>query len=75
VGDKNDTKSIENEFWVSKIINYTEKAASTVSKERECEYDNVTFKRVFTVSSPNKFYNTYIKKPYSAISDAEPIHP
>jgi hypothetical protein len=74
---ENETKSIENEFWVSEIINYTEKATTTVSKECECEYDDETRKSVFTVSSPNKFYNTYIyiKKSRFTISDAEPMYP
>jgi hypothetical protein len=75
VGDENNAKSIENEFWVSEIINYTEKAASTVSKERECEYDYEMQVKLFSVSSPNKFYNTYSEKPHLAISNTDPMYP
>jgi hypothetical protein len=48
---------MENEFWVSEITNYVEKAAT--SKTIECEYD-VSKKIYFKVYSPDKFYNVYM---------------
>jgi hypothetical protein len=47
----NDIKSIENEFFVSEIVNYTKKKSVMI--------DHASYKVYFRIYSPEKFYNTY----------------
>lgn len=65
--DKNGCKTnyIENEFWVSEIINYSKKTAGKEMMIKECDSDpenNANKIFVFNISAPNKFYNSYIGK-------------
>jgi hypothetical protein len=64
VDNKEDVKLIENEFWISEIINYTYRKATIEDVTKECEYDYGTLTTSFSVSAPDKFYNTY-KNPKS----------
>ncbi len=51
---------IENEFWISEIINYAKKEIISTEKIKECEYDYNSEKvEVFKIGSPEKFYNIY----------------
>lgn len=54
-----ESKSIENEFWISELINYSEKEAGSLKIERECDNDPGVEVYKFKVSAPNKFYNSY----------------
>lgn len=54
---------IENEFWISEIINYSEKEATSLESIKECEYNNSQIIRVFKIGAPNKFYNSYKETP------------
>lgn len=63
---KNDVadKHIDNEFWISSITNYSQKAATeNVRSKSEC-YDMTTFTktRTFKIGGPNKFYKVYAEK-------------
>lgn len=63
---KNDVadKHIDNEFWISNITNYSQKAATEdVKSKTEC-YDIKTSEKtkVFKIGSPNKFYKIYRNK-------------
>lgn len=55
-------KYVENEFWVSELINYSRKEAVSVEKYKECESDEEISRDVFNIASPHKFYNSYIRK-------------
>lgn len=52
-------KQIENEFWVSEVINYTEKEALEKKEYKECEGDFAETIYVFKMASPKKFYNSF----------------
>lgn len=52
-------KQIDNEFWVSEIINYTEKEALEKKEYKECEGDYAETIYVFKMASPQKFYNSF----------------
>lgn len=55
-----DTKYIENEFWVSELINYSKKEAIKEKELQGCDGDEIVKIKIFKISSPNKFYNSYI---------------
>ena len=57
-----DVKYIENKFFVISYLNYSEKSAFEVKKEKNCDNDFEVSKKYFKMSAPNKFYNTYMKK-------------
>lgn len=52
---------IDNEFWVSELINYSRKEAVTKKKYQECESDVKVERYVFKIGAPNKFYSSYRK--------------
>lgn len=52
-------KQVENEFWVSEVINYTEKEALEEKEYKECERDYPRMIYVFKMASPKKFYNSF----------------
>lgn len=54
-------KHIENEFWISEVINYSKKKALDKKKYKECEGDYTEIIYVFNVASPKKFYNSFVK--------------
>lgn len=54
---------IENQFWLSSLQNYSEKAAISKQKIEECETKTRKVQRSYTMYSPNKFYNRYIMNP------------
>lgn len=55
-----ESKSIENEFWISELTNYSEKEAGSMKMIKECDNDNAGVKVYkFKVSAPGKFYNSY----------------
>lgn len=54
---------IEHHFWLSSLQNYSEKAAISEQKIEECETKARKVKRSFTMYSPSKFYNRYVKNP------------
>lgn len=59
------TNYIENEFWISEIINYSKKTAGKEMTIKECDGDsdnNANKVFVFSISAPNKFYNSYVGK-------------
>lgn len=58
--DGTDLKQVENEFWVSEIINYTKKEALEKKEMAECEGDIAEIVYVFKMASPRKFYNSYV---------------
>ena len=53
------SKSIENEFWISELINYTAKEAGSFKMMKECDGDEAVRVYRFDVSAPGKFYNSY----------------
>lgn len=55
-------KYVENEFWVSGLINYSAKEAGYKKKVKECYEEYETEVYTFKVASPNKFYNSYRAK-------------
>lgn len=57
--DGEDLKKVENEFWVSEVINYTEKEALEKKEYKECEKDYAKITYVFKMASPKKFYNSF----------------
>lgn len=61
--ESKDVKYVEHSFWMSNLQNYSSKAALEKLKIEECETNAKTKTRSFTMSSPNKFYNTYSKNP------------
>lgn len=54
-----DLKYVENEFWISELINYAKKEAISKKKYQECESDVEVDTYVFKIASPYKFYNSY----------------
>lgn len=54
-----DLKYVENEFWISELINYAKKEAISKKKYQECESDIEIDTYVFKMASPHKFYNSY----------------
>lgn len=55
-----ESSCIENEFWISELINYSTKEAGSLETNKECESDDMGVKVYrFKVSSPSKFYNSY----------------
>lgn len=57
--DGNDIKYIENEMWISELTNYSHKSATEEKEIKECEYDFAEPIDIFTIDSPDKFYNIY----------------
>lgn len=57
--DGENLKQVENEFWVSEVINYTEKEALEKKEYKECEKDYAEIIYVFKMASPKKFYNSF----------------
>lgn len=57
--DETNLKHVENEFWVSEMINYTEKEALEKKEYAECEGDYAEIIYVFKMASPKKFYNSF----------------
>lgn len=55
----NNLKSIDNSFWLSDIINYSKKGATTVQKTKNCKTSFEEKVYVFTISAPDKFFITY----------------
>lgn len=54
------SKSIENEFWISELINYSSKEAGSMETVKDCDSDAIGIKVYrFKVSAPGKFYNSY----------------
>ena len=58
-----DIRYIDHSFWMSNLQNYSEKAAMEKMKYDECETNISKSVKSFTMSSPNKFYNIYVKNP------------
>lgn len=55
-------KHIDNMFWLSEIVNYSEKYAVEKDREKGC-YDNYEHEvKRFTIGNPSQFYQEYIKK-------------
>lgn len=55
----NDLKFIENEFWISELINYSKKSAGSDETIKDCDKDAGVIRYVFKIASPKKFYNSY----------------
>lgn len=60
--ESKDVKYIDNSFWMTTLQNYSNKAAMEKMKYEECETNRNLKVKSFTMSSPNRFYNTYLKK-------------
>lgn len=58
-----DIKYLENKFWLSSIQNFKDKSATRKETYEDCESHRKNSYRSFTVSAPNKFYNTYKVNP------------
>lgn len=54
-----DLKYVENEFWISELVNYSKKEAISKRKYQECESEVEVDTYVFKIASPRKFYNSY----------------
>lgn len=52
---------IDNEFWVSEVVNMSDKSALEKHKERKCGSKSKTDVYFFKVAEPNKFYIDYDK--------------
>jgi hypothetical protein len=59
VGDK--TLKLKNDFYVSSITNYSEKAILKIEKKTFCNQKNGGITKVFIESTPDKFYIKYVK--------------
>lgn len=55
------SKCIENEFWISELINYSKKEAGSTKTITNCDGDIGAKKYIFRISAPYKFYNSYKK--------------
>ncbi len=52
-------KYIENEFWISELINYSKKSAGANKTIKDCDKEEGVVQYIFNIASPRKFYNSY----------------
>ena len=64
--ESKDIKYIDHTFWMTSLQNYSNKAAMEKMKYEECETNKNLKVKNFTMSSPNRFYNTYVKNPHAS---------
>ena len=59
--DKNltDVRYVDHSFWLTSLQNYSQKAATSIQKVRECETNIELRTMQFDISSPDRFYNRY----------------
>lgn len=69
--DKNgdSIKNIENEFWVSCIMNYSRKGAGHITSYKDCRTGAILKEFIIYDEAPNRFYNRY-KKNFGLLNDA-----
>ena len=58
--DAAEVEFIDHTFWLSSLQNYSSAAAFSKQKVEKCETTIKSTEKVFTMSSPDKFYNSYL---------------
>ena len=61
--DEKDIHYLDHSFWMSSLQNYSYKSAVSKEKVEECESNQATKQKMFTMAAPDKFYNRYYVNP------------